>query len=657
MKRLGAFFLAAIMLAGMLPVTAAETVTTYRFWNDTERELVLTATGTRLTIRGDFDSLSAFFPDDPNAQGYFTCVGAVLSSDKIDNWYQSYFPVNNDPALNGGFYPAGGLVPLDKGVAVADFGDIPAGRYDLLIIAGTTYPESYTNADGSVHYIGAGHRDFAQVWVNVTAQGIEFEMPDAYAANKARVDAYAPPQGNAYINPLKSDHLTATALELTAGISVPYQKAKALYRWVTENITMQPGLNYLLWNNMGSTDDLMLRWAEDILVSKDGFHAIVLNGLLHAVGIPAREVLGDRETSGRVMWTEAYIGDRWVLMSPAYEVATRNSGHKLQFFDQSIEYFSDRHAYSDAPVPTPTQPATPAPAPTAPSSWASAEVNAAISVGLVPQSLQRGYQAPISRGAVAQMLINLVEQTAGQGIDAFLTGKGTTVNSTAFTDTSDKAVLAANALGLIHGTGDGRFDPEGTLTRAQIAAIINRYAIQFGVGVANYSHSFTDVSGHWVNTELGWPVHAGILQGVGEGRFNPEGQLTVEQAIMIVYRALLADKSNPPAEPLPTAPTGGTGTAEPGFISKDICPEVRAYALELGFESMSDYIHSAGGWQIVIYNAPAGRCRELSFMFEVGHAHWVYLVNSRDSGIPIESGKVYTMAEMKALIARCADYQ
>jgi len=648
MKKFIAFFLILVTLAGMLPVLAVAPVTMYRFWDDPTRELVLTAKGTTLTIRGDFDSLSAFFPDDLEAQGYFSCVGAVLSSDKIDNWYQSYFPVNNDLALNGGFYPAGGLVTLEKGVAVADFGDIPAGRYSLGIKAGTTYPESYTNADGSVHYIGAGSRDLAQVWVNVTAQGIEFDLPETYAANKARVDAYAPPG----INSLKSDLLTATAFEVTAGISDPYQKAKALYRWVTENITMQPGLNYLLWNATGSTDDLMLRWAEDILVSKDGFHAIVLNGLLHAVGIPAREVLGDRETSGRVMWTEAYIGDRWVLMSPAYEVAARNSGHKLQFFDQSIEYFSDRHSYSDAPVPTPTQPATPAPAP---SSWAADEVNAAISAGLVPQSLQRGYQAPISRGAVAQMLINLVEQTAGQGIDDFLAAKGTTVNSTAFTDTSDKAVLAANALGLIHGVGDGRFDPSGTLTRAQIAAIVNRYAIQFGVGVANYSHSFTDVSGHWVNTELGWPVHAGIILGVGEGRFNPEGQLTVEQAIMIIYRALLADKTNPPAEPPPTVPT--SGTAEPGFISKDICPEVRDYALELGFESMSDYIHPAGGWQIVIYNAPAGRCRELSFMFEVGHAHWVYLVNSRDSGIPIESGKVYTMAEMKALIARCADYQ
>jgi|GEM_PF-6154183 len=291
-----------------------------------------------------------------------------------------------------------------------------------------------------------------------------------------------------------------------------------------------------------------------------------------------------------------------------------------------------------------------------PSSWAAAEVEAAIAAGLVPQDLQGNFQAPVSRGAVAAMFVRLVELTAGQDIDAFLASRGMSLNDQAFTDTAEKSALAANILGLMHGVGDGRFDGESTLTRAQIAAIVNRYAIQFGVGVANYTHSFTDVSGHWVSSELGWPVHAGIILGVGEGRFNPDGPLSVEQAIMIAYRALKADKTTPPAvEPAPTAPTGGT--AEPGFISKDICEEVRAYALELGFQSMADYIHPAGGWQIVIYNAPAGQCNQLSFMFELGNDYWKYNVSPRRNMVPIESGKVYTMAEMKAVIEKCANYQ
>ena len=88
--------------------------------------------------------------------------------------------------------------------------------------------------------------------------------------------------------------------------------------------------------------------------------------------------------------------------------------------------------------------------------------------------------------------------------------------------------------------GNGRFDPDGTLTRSQIAAILNRIARLMGVRTSGYSHSFTDVSGHWVNSELGWPVHAGIIQGVGNNRFDPDGDLTTEQAIVIAYRALEA---------------------------------------------------------------------------------------------------------------------
>ena len=173
-----------------------------------------------------------------------------------------------------------------------------------------------------------------------------------------------------------------------------------------------------------------------------------------------------------------------------------------------------------------------------PSSWAAEEINAAVAANLVPENLKKNYTQAISRGEVAQMLINMVEKTAGQQIDEYLAGKGTVINSHAFSDSSDPAVLAANALGLIHGMGDGRFDPDETLTRAQIAAIVNRYAIHFGTNVSGYSHNFNDVSEHWVNSELGWPVYAGIINGVGNGRFDPEGKLTTEQAIVIVYRAL-----------------------------------------------------------------------------------------------------------------------
>jgi len=174
-----------------------------------------------------------------------------------------------------------------------------------------------------------------------------------------------------------------------------------------------------------------------------------------------------------------------------------------------------------------------------PSDWAKEEVSDAIVAGIVPDNLQKNYTKPVSRGDVAQMFINLLERVSDQTIEDFMDLKGVSINNDAFTDTTDKAVLAANALGIINGVGGNKFDPDGTFTRAQIAAIINRIARLMDIETEDYTHDFTDVSGHWVASELGWPVHASIVNGIGDNKYDPDGQLTTEQAIAISYRAIL----------------------------------------------------------------------------------------------------------------------
>lgn len=173
-----------------------------------------------------------------------------------------------------------------------------------------------------------------------------------------------------------------------------------------------------------------------------------------------------------------------------------------------------------------------------PSSWAASEVNAAISEGLVPAELQKNYTQPISRGAVAQMFVNLLEKSSGKTAAELLAARGAQIDRNAFSDTTDEAVLVCNALGLINGVGDGKFDPNGTLTRAQIAAIMNRAADVLGFSTENYPNGFTDTKGSWVDSELGWVQHVGIISGVGNNQFDPNGKLTTEQAILITYRAL-----------------------------------------------------------------------------------------------------------------------
>ncbi|MBR2743417.1 MAG: S-layer homology domain-containing protein [Clostridia bacterium] len=176
------------------------------------------------------------------------------------------------------------------------------------------------------------------------------------------------------------------------------------------------------------------------------------------------------------------------------------------------------------------------------SDWAKAEVSAALDAGLVPDSLNDDLTSGISRADAARLFVGLIERVSGKSIDVFMAERGVSPDGSAFSDTSEACVLAANALGIIYGTGSGRFDPDGALTRAQAAAVINRAARVMGVETGGYTHGFSDVSGHWSDAELGWPESAGVINGVGGGRFDPDGALTAEQAVIIAHRAFVVLK-------------------------------------------------------------------------------------------------------------------
>ena len=180
----------------------------------------------------------------------------------------------------------------------------------------------------------------------------------------------------------------------------------------------------------------------------------------------------------------------------------------------------------------------PVPVTNEPSAWAWAELTSAVNAGLVPAALMQNYQGSVSREAVAEMFVNLVEKASGWSIQSYMIGHGLQLDENAFADTRNPSVLAAHALGLVEGISPGLFAPDAPLTRAELVTILNRAAQVLGVDTGRYSHSFTDVSNHWVNSQLGWAAQTGIIQGTGEGRFDPDGILTTEEIIVITYRAL-----------------------------------------------------------------------------------------------------------------------
>ncbi len=95
-------------------------------------------------------------------------------------------------------------------------------------------------------------------------------------------------------------------------------------------------------------------------------------------------------------------------------------------------------------------------------------------------------------------------------------------------------VKEAVELGLFKGVSTEAFGPETTMTRAMLVTVLWRYA---GMPAAKQDASFTDVAAsQWYADAVAWAAENGIVSGVGKGRFDPDGTVTREQIAAILYR-------------------------------------------------------------------------------------------------------------------------
>lgn len=95
--------------------------------------------------------------------------------------------------------------------------------------------------------------------------------------------------------------------------------------------------------------------------------------------------------------------------------------------------------------------------------------------------------------------------------------------------TNTEAVEVLSGLKIIGGMGNGKFAPNDTLTRAQAAKIITYMLLGETAAEAlpAASASFSDVpTSHWSCKYVNYCAQQGIVSGVGNGKFNPNGKLT-----------------------------------------------------------------------------------------------------------------------------------
>ena len=115
----------------------------------------------------------------------------------------------------------------------------------------------------------------------------------------------------------------------------------------------------------------------------------------------------------------------------------------------------------------------------------------------------------------------------------------------AFTDVADGSYYAAAVAwaaknGIVNGVSETSFDPDASITREQMAAILYRYASYCKVDVS----AAADLSGYadasavsdYAKTAMQWAVAGGVMNGTSATTLDPSGTATRAQAATVLVR-------------------------------------------------------------------------------------------------------------------------
>lgn len=113
------------------------------------------------------------------------------------------------------------------------------------------------------------------------------------------------------------------------------------------------------------------------------------------------------------------------------------------------------------------------------------------------------------------------------------------VNST---DSYFNAINLLSELDIINGYNDGTFKPDNKVTRAEftklVVATLGDEELAQAERAAGYDTEFSDVPGkHWASGYITSGVYSGLINGMGDGTFAPNANVTYAQAMKILVCA------------------------------------------------------------------------------------------------------------------------
>lgn len=99
-----------------------------------------------------------------------------------------------------------------------------------------------------------------------------------------------------------------------------------------------------------------------------------------------------------------------------------------------------------------------------------------------------------------------------------------------------RSIEVAAAKGIINGRGNNKFEPQGNVTRAEFATLLVK---TFGLENVTLTESFADVKdGAWHQKYIAAAVHSGIVTGRSASKFDPNASITRAEMATMAANAL-----------------------------------------------------------------------------------------------------------------------
>ena len=164
-------------------------------------------------------------------------------------------------------------------------------------------------------------------------------------------------------------------------------------------------------------------------------------------------------------------------------------------------------------------------------------------MGFIPEKLQNNYNENITREEFAAVAVEYMAYQFDMSVEEMADRCKSSDDYFSDIEGSEFAdyIRLAKRLGIVKGNGDGTFRPRSQITREEVVVILAdvfvRYSTGWKMGYYDFSQ-FNDLDkmSHWAWGAFRMVYWLGVMNGVSDNEFAPQGLYTREQCYVTFMR-------------------------------------------------------------------------------------------------------------------------